>query len=85
MKEKGKPETEQARYRNMLHSLSAKVLVLQTAARAGEVQEQARSVSQTDRQSTTGLGACVHATERHILIALADNLERAARPSLPIP
>ena len=42
MKEKGKPEAEQARYRNMLHSLSAKVLVLETAAKAGEVQAQAR-------------------------------------------
>lgn len=43
MKEKGKPEAEQARYRIMKHSLSAKVLVLETAARAGEVQAQARS------------------------------------------
>lgn len=43
MQEKGKPEAEQARYRNMLNSLSAKVLVLETAARAEEVQAQARS------------------------------------------
>lgn len=70
MEEKEKPEAEQARYRNMLHSLSAKVLVLETAARAGEVQAQARS----DIARRDFVRAWVRANERHMLNALADIL-----------
>lgn len=42
MQEKGKPEAEQARYRKLLESLSAKVLVLEAALQNGEVQTQER-------------------------------------------
>lgn len=42
MQEKGKPEAEQARYRKMLDTLSAKVLVLEAAVPAGDMQAQRR-------------------------------------------
>lgn len=42
MQEKGKPEAEQARYRTMLDTLSAKVLVLESSAPAKELQTQKR-------------------------------------------
>lgn len=42
MQEKGKPETEQARYRGMLDTLSAKVLVLEAASPAVELEAQQR-------------------------------------------
>lgn len=42
MQEKGKPEAEQAQYRAKLHSLSAQVLVLESAANTGELQAQKR-------------------------------------------
>lgn len=42
MQEKGKPEVEQAHYRKLLETLSAKVLVLEAALQTGEVQTQER-------------------------------------------
>lgn len=42
MKEKGKPEADQAKYRQMLDTLSAKVLVQEAAGHAGELQAQKR-------------------------------------------
>lgn len=42
MQEKGKPETEQARYRKLLNTLSAKVVVLEAAAHPGELEVQQR-------------------------------------------
>lgn len=42
MQEKGKPEADQAKYRTMLDTLSAKVLVLESAAPTGELQAQKR-------------------------------------------
>lgn len=42
MQEKGKPEADQAKYRAMLDTLSARVLVLETAAHTGELQAQRR-------------------------------------------
>lgn len=42
MVEKGKPEAEQTRYRKMLNSLSAKVVVQEAAAQMAEVQAHAR-------------------------------------------
>lgn len=44
MQEKGKPEADQAKYRTMLDTLSAKVLVLEMAADTGELQAQKRYV-----------------------------------------
>lgn len=42
MQEKGKPEADQAKYRTMLDTLSAKVLVLGVAAHTGELQAHKR-------------------------------------------
>lgn len=42
MQQKGKPEVEQAQYRTKLDSLSAQVLVLESAANTGELQAQKR-------------------------------------------
>lgn len=42
MQEKGKPEADQAKYRTMLDTLSARVLILETAAHTGELQAQKR-------------------------------------------
>lgn len=42
MQQKGKPEAEQAQYRAKLDSLSAQVLVLESSAKAEEVQAQKR-------------------------------------------
>ncbi|CAM9551855.1 unnamed protein product, partial [Ectocarpus sp. 12 AP-2014] len=58
MQEKGKPETEQARYRGMLDTLSAKVLVLEAASPAVELEAQRRKLADIEAEARA-MGATV--------------------------
>ncbi|CAM9452472.1 unnamed protein product [Scytosiphon promiscuus] len=58
MQEKGKPEAEQARYRKMLDTLSAKVLVLEAAVPTGEVQTQRSKLAELEAEARA-MGATI--------------------------
>lgn len=58
MQQKGKPEAEQAQYRTKLESLSAQVLVLESAVNTGELQAQKRWGCGAQLWCNTALCSC---------------------------